>query len=80
MHLYILEPREADDWPPHDANMHIIVRAPDARTARRIAQENTSGDENLVYDKPWLNAGYTTCKPLKPEGPEGLILANFNPG
>lgn len=78
MKLYILEKNEKTlegkaHWDIYiwDCVQSMVIRAPNAKYARKIAKYATDGDEPA---KTWLNPKLTTCKALRQEGEPGLIL------
>lgn len=71
--LYILEAKRA--WEPwYDKASGFIVRAKDAKSARRIAGLE-AGDEGYEV---WLNPKKTSCKVLTVVGKQKVILRDFN--
>ena len=68
----------------YDEAQGFVVRAKDARSARKLAQAQ-GGDEVRDWGPKgeipfWTNPRLTTCQELKPEGPERVILRDFNAG
>ena len=84
MKLWKLEPRDIylrdepnpdNPWRPwYDKMFKVIVRAEDEESARRWA--NHVGGEETIDHQPWLDAKYSTCEELLPDGEEGLIIRN----
>lgn len=71
MKLYILEPKSEAPWTPwYDKCFCFICRTSSAKAARRIAADNAA-DEGF---KVWLSPKYSSCKELKAEGEEELII------
>lgn len=83
MNLYLLKPVDpgAGPWKPwFDKTFGFVVRAGSPERARKIADEN-AGDENResgFYGHPWLDPALSSCKVLRQDGPEGLILQDFH--
>ena len=76
MNLYLLKPinPDAGPWDPwYDRAFGFVVRAKSPTMARKIADEN-AGDENRIAGHPWLYPAMSSCKVLRADGPEGLIL------
>lgn len=73
MSLYHLERIEEAGW---DEAIEMVVRARSAQVARKIASEY-AGDEGAAT---WLNVELTTCRELKVDGAEGLIVRDFKNG
>ena len=82
MKLYLLRPKKNlgknDPWEPwYDKCGGMVVRADNARAARRLAKEH-GGDETRNHDfNPWMLAKYSTCEELKPTGTTGLVIRDF---
>jgi hypothetical protein len=53
----------------------FVVRAKDEATARRLAAAQP-GDEGA---EAWLLPQYSTCVELPIDGPDGVIMADYNP-
>lgn len=83
MKLWLLKPCEGlpsnyNPWEPwYDKAFGFVVRADTEATARQIA-DNNSGDEGTPYVSPWLDANYSTCVELLPDGEAGLILQDYH--
>lgn len=75
--LWHLYPVNANDerwgW---DCNHGFVIRAPDEKTARKIAAEHL-GDEG---EDSWLSPTFSRCEELKAEGRTTTILCDFNAG
>ncbi len=87
MKLYILKRPEDDVY--HDENAGFVVRAPSPHRARKLATE-MGGDEVISrldaatgkreVNSPWEDTKKSTCKVLKEDGPEGVVLEDFMAG
>ena len=79
MKLWILRPAgnlpETDNpWEPwYDKNFGFVIRAETEARAREIADRN-AGDENRDANHPWLNARYSTCVELLPDGQDDVLI------
>lgn len=72
--LYILE--SIKGWGMYDSAHAFIIRATDAKSARRMASME-AGDEG---HNVWLNPKKTSCKILTASGKTKVILRDFNAG
>lgn len=75
MKLYLLKVIDVDGY---DILAGVVIRAKDARQARRIASKEE-------YDPFWdttnlLDPKRSTCEQLKPEGKSGIILSDYRAG
>ena len=70
MKLYVL--RRIDEA-SYDEARAMVVRAKNSRMARKIASGHR-GDEGCDV---WLNPVKTSCKELKVDGPEEMIVCDF---
>ena len=80
MKLWLLRPVESvlkidrerlNPWHPwYDKSFGFVVRAPTEDMARFIASEKCGAEGR----EPWLNAEYSTCVELLPEGAEGMVM------
>ncbi len=70
--LYLLE--QTGDY-GHDEFVAKLIRAKNRKSARKIANI-TTGDEGHI----WQDAKLVSCKIVKPEGKEGIIIDDFNAG
>ena len=76
MKLWLLEPMV--HWNPwFDTQAGLVVRAETEQDAREIAQES-SGDEDRQFVKPWLDPEVTSCFELTAEGEAGIVLRSFD--
>lgn len=78
MRLWILRPVDASakggPWDPwYDCTFSMVVRAATDVDARRVASDQTEGDEGGAA---WLDATLSACEELPLDGPEGLIIAD----
>ena len=73
MELYLLTNTEETGW---DENAGFVIREESAVAARKIAAQK-AGDEGAEL---WLDVKKSSCKTLKQEGTEGMILQDFNAG
>ena len=91
MKLWILRPVKGLDkndnpWEPwYDKVFGFVVRAETEDEARAFAHAE-AGDENrgeFLYRKtantnqPWMDAKYSTCTDLLPEGDAGVVMQDF---
>lgn len=68
-----------DPWqPPFDCAFGFVVRASDEEEARWTAHQ-AGGEENAALPdvSPWLDAAYSACEKLDPEGSPEVLLVNF---
>lgn len=67
-----------------DCTVSCIVRAPDIRTARRLAQEEgkaeTWGADFHTRVPFWTDPKQTSCRPLHEQGKPGLVLSDVYNG
>ena len=84
MKLWLIRPVEnlAQDnnnpWEPwYDKAFGFVVRADTESEARNMAHDQ-SGDESARTRAPWLDAVYSTCAELLPEGPAGVVMQDFH--
>ena len=91
MKLWLLRPvdglkKNDNPWEPwYDKAFGFVVRAETEEEARALAHAD-AGDENRdtfmgskVADtnQPWMNAQYSTCVELLPEGAAGVVMKDF---
>jgi hypothetical protein len=91
MKLWILRPidgleKNDNPWNPwYDRAFGFVVRANTEEEARALAHAN-AGDENrgeFMVNKtantetPWLDAKYSTCIELLPEGDAEVVMKDF---
>jgi hypothetical protein len=85
MKLWLLRPvdclkEEGNPWCPwYDKAFGFVVRAETEEEARAMADRN-AGDENHEISyliKPWIDARYSSCVELTPEGGQGLVMRDF---
>jgi hypothetical protein len=68
-----------DPWqPPFDCAFGFVVRAADEEEARWLAHE-AAGEENRSIGglSPWLDAQYSVCERVDPDGSGEVVLVNF---
>ena len=70
--LYLLRAKTDPEYDAYDAH---LIRAEDAKGARRFANISP-GDEGSIWEDPKLSS----CRQLKIEGKLGIILSSFNAG
>jgi hypothetical protein len=81
MKLWLLKPRgdlpENDNpWEPWDHKaLGFVVRSEDEAAARRLAHEHAYA-ENHNAMTPWLDADYSTCEPLRDDGPAMIVMCD----
>lgn len=93
MKLFLLRPVESlplsdNPWDPwYDKCFGFIVRAMHERHARELAHSEAR-DENCgeflpkaisKTKTPWLDKNYSTCIELRPNGAQGVIMADVRP-
>lgn len=72
MKLYLLERiRGIPGLSDRDVMVRVLVRAPDARTSRRIANDHAL-DEGLI----WTDASLASVREIKAGGNPGVIIAD----
>lgn len=91
MKLWLLHPMDGlakndNPWEPwYDKAFGFVVRSETEEEARKFAHEQ-AGDENRgVFlggkiadtNSPWLDAKYSTCTELLPEGEAGVVMQDF---
>lgn len=82
MKLWILRPADSlpagdDPWVPwFDRAFGFVVLAETEADARALAS-NEAGDEERSGVNPWMNAEYSTCFELKPEGDPQVVMRDF---
>jgi hypothetical protein len=91
MKLWLLRPvdglaKNDDPWEPwYDKAFGFVVRAETEAEARALAHAE-AGDENRglflrarIADtaQPWMDAKYSTCTELLPEGAAELVMKDF---
>ena len=82
MKLWILRPVDGlvntdNPWEPwYDKAFGFVVRADTEEEARKLAHDD-SGDETKKTRAPWLDAAYSTCAELLPEGPAVVVAQDF---
>lgn len=93
MKLWLIRPKtdgltDADNpWEPwFDKAFGFVVRADTEEQARQLAHED-AGDENrgeffsrktANTNEPWLDAKYSTCEELTPDGEAGVVMQDFH--
>jgi len=84
MRLYILRAIESNNdqeqgpWNPwYDKYFGFVIRAKNPNSARKLAHSNAGDEKFFGDDSVWLNKNYTSCKELKSEGEEDLIIEDF---
>lgn len=73
MKLWLLHPINPHEgpWDPwYDKAFGFVVRAENETEARAFAA-NGCGDEG---EYPWINAVFSTCIELLPEGEQGVVI------
>jgi len=73
MNLYILKRKHIPDY-CYDMAESFIVRAKSPKNARRICSNN-AGDEGANI---WLFAKHSTCRKLKADGKEEMLIREYN--
>jgi hypothetical protein len=79
MKLWLLRPvnETLDPWMPwFNCMFGFVVRAEDELGARRLASSR-AGDEG---PESWLLPAHSTCVELQPDGSEGVVMEDYNPG
>jgi len=81
MRLYLLKYNKSLEhcW---DCLREVVVRAKNAREARKLVQEGASGDEDSNHPDgtPWLDKNYTSCRTIPSEGKPEIIVADVKEG
>ena len=73
MKLWILRP--VKEWQPwYDSTFGVVVRAGNAKKARKLAT-SAAGDEGKEV---WLDKEKTTCKEIKEDGKEEVIIVDYH--
>jgi hypothetical protein len=78
MKLWLLQPvnESLKPWTPwFDCMFGFVVRARDEEAARRLASSK-AGDEG---PEAWLAPESSTCVELMADGPEGVVMEDYNP-
>ena len=85
MKLWLLKAREDligdnNPWDPwYDKAYGFVIRAFNERRARQLADGNGSDENGAIKGvKPWLDAKYSTCEELLPDGEPGELLRDFH--
>ncbi len=75
MKLYRLEQRGGSKyrWGAADYHRAFVVRAPDAKTARKVAAESAG----RWTAEAWTDPKHTTCRQVQQEGPAEVICENY---
>ena len=83
MKLWLLRPvQECNDeenpWSPwYDKVFGFVVRADTEEEARTMADKK-GGNENGEHSAhPWMDARYSTCLELLPNGDPGIVMRDF---
>jgi hypothetical protein len=74
MKLWLLQVNDAQE-PWFDRMFGFVIRAKDEGAARRLASLR-AGDEG---PEAWLSPAHSTCVELKADGPEEVIMEDYNP-
>jgi len=77
MKLWLLRPvnETLDSWMLwFNCMFGFVVRAEDELGARRLASSR-AGDEG---PESWLLPAHSTCVELRPDGPEGVVMEDYN--
>lgn len=88
--LYLLRPIDGldpDPWSPwYDKAFGFVIRAESEQAARTLADKK-GGDETRQASPgykfneprhPWLNPAQSSCETLSADGPEELVIQDFN--
>jgi hypothetical protein len=75
MKLWLLRPVNETVEPWFDRMFGFVIRAKDELTARRLASSR-AGDEG---PEAWLLPASSTCAELGVDGPEEIIMEDYNP-
>lgn len=77
--LYVL--RLAEDLQGYDCQIELVVRAKSSKRAREIAAEEAGDEGRYAADgNPWFYPEMSSCRLLKPEGKEGIVVRRFDAG
>jgi len=63
----------------YDTTQGVVVRAATEKAARELAADR-AGDEATKTNNPWLHPNQTTCEELLADGPEEVVMVDFNAG
>ena len=91
MKLWLLRPMEGlakndNPWEPwYDKAFGFVVRAETEEEARRFAQADAGdekrgtflGEKTSDTNTPWMDAKYSTCTELLPDGAPGVVMQDF---
>lgn len=78
MPLYKLTRREPEGcW---DLIREIVVRAADARQARKLAHAEAHKSPGPIQHRDWLRASKTTCRQVLVEGKPEVIIVDYLEG
>lgn len=75
MKLYILKLNEAEAGP--DVTREILVRAPNAAAARKLASATKHGDEG---QEAWVSTKRTSCRQVSQNGKPGVLMVDAYEG
>lgn len=86
MKLWLLRPVDGledndDPWNPwYDRSFGFVVRAETEEKARALAHDAGGQENGETTERPWMDAKYTSCVELLPEGPAEVIMADVANG
>ncbi len=86
MKLWLLRPVEGlsdkdNPWVPWCDKAHgFVIRAKTEEEARKMANEEGKPEVGPWKGDPWLNAKYSLCVELIPEGEDGVIICDYQGG
>jgi hypothetical protein len=78
MKLWLLRPVDdtLEPWMPwYDRMFGFVIRAEGEKAARKLASSK-AGDEG---PEAWLTPEHSTCVELKADGPEEVVMEDYNP-
>lgn len=82
MRLWYLQLLPGTYWfDEYDCTQALVVCAASPRAARRLAANNSYGDETREpRQNPWLSTKESSCSELKAEGKAQIIIKDFRAG
>ncbi len=80
MKMKIYKLQRKPDRVKYDNFTEFVVRAPDARTARKLARQHEQEYHHSPYDNfsaEWLQSAFTTCRQLRLTGPPEVLSTEY---
>ncbi len=73
-------PKDDNPWHPWCDKAHgFVIRTETEEEARKMANEDGKPEVGPQGD-PWLDAKYSSCVELTPEGEAGVIICDYQGG